>query len=131
MSTRIQFFAITGSLLIALFIFELIRKRKLQEKYSILWFFSAIVLILLSIWRDLLERTAHFLGVYYAPSALFIIAAFCGMLLALHFTIVISQLSEQNRILAQELGILRSEFDALKRGVEGEPEPAGAQEEVN
>ncbi|RME00924.1 MAG: DUF2304 domain-containing protein [Calditrichaeota bacterium] len=110
MQARIQFFAIAGSLTIAIFIFELIRKRKLQERYSLLWFSSAIILIVMSVWRGLLEKTASFLGVYYAPSALFIIAAFFGMLLALHFTIVISKLTEQNKILAQELSLLREEL---------------------
>ena len=121
MQARIQFFAIAGSLAIAIFIFELIRKRKLQERYSLLWFSSAIILIILSIWRDLLEKTAAFLGVYYAPSALFIIAAFFGMLLALHFTIVISKLSDQNKILAQELSLLKEEL-RQKTPVQQSPE---------
>lgn len=113
MGVRIQIIAIIGSLFIALLIFELIRKRKLQEQYSILWFFSVILLFVLAVWRDLLEVLARLMGIYYAPSALFVIAAFCGMVLALHFTIVISQLSYQNRLLAQEVGMLRTELEQL------------------
>jgi hypothetical protein len=115
MSIRIQIFAVCGSLAIAAFIFELVRKRKLLEKYSLLWFGATVVLVVLSLWRDLLEKTAAFLGVYYAPSSLFIIAAFFAMLMFLHFTVVISRLTEQNKTLAQELGILREELRGMRQ----------------
>jgi len=115
MSIRIQIFAVCGSLAISFFIFELIRKRKMLEKYSLLWFGAAVVLIVLSLWRDLLEKAAAFLGVYYAPSALFIIAAFFAMMMFLHFTVVISRLSEQNKNLAQEVGILHEELRSLRQ----------------
>jgi hypothetical protein len=118
MSIRIQIFAVCGSLAIAAFIFELVRKRKLLEKYSLLWFGATVVLVVLSLWRDLLEKTAAFLGVYYAPSALFIIAAFFAMLMFLHFTVVISRLTEQNKTLAQELGIMREELRSMRQAAD-------------
>lgn len=114
MNVRIQILAILGSLIIAAFIFELIRKRKLLERYSLLWFGSVLVLIILSLWRDLLEGAAAIMGVYYAPSALFIVATFCGTMLAVHFTIVISKLTVQNKILAQELALLKEELQSFK-----------------
>ncbi len=115
MAFRIQIFAVLGSLAIAAVIFELIRKRKVLEKYSLLWFASAIILIVLSVWRDLLEKVAAVLGVYYAPSALFIIAAFCAMVMFLHLTVVISQLTEQNKTLVQEVGLLRDMVQQLEK----------------
>ncbi len=117
MSFRIQIFAICGSLLISAFIFEMIRKRKMLEKYSLLWFCAAIVLIVLSVWRDLLEKTAALLGVFYAPSALFIIAAFFAMMMFLHLSVVVSRLSEQNKNLAQEVGILQEELRTLQKNL--------------
>lgn len=114
MSMRIQIFAVFGSLAIAAIIFELIRNRKLQEKYSLLWFGATVALIVLSLWRDLLEKTAAFLGVYYAPSALFLTAAFFAMVMFLHFTVVISRLTEQNKNLAQEIGLLREELNGIR-----------------
>jgi len=116
MSFRIQIFAVFGSLAITAFVFELIRKRKMLEKYSLLWFSAAVVLIVLSLWRGLLEKTAGFLGVYYAPSALFIIAAFFAMAMFLHFTVVVSRLTEQNKTLAQEVGLMREELQTMRQG---------------
>ncbi len=117
MNLRIQIFAILGSVLIAAFIFELIRKRKLLERYSLLWFGSVLVLIILSLWRELLEKAAALMGVYYAPSALFIVAIFCGVVLFVHFTIVISKLTEQNKTLAQEVALLKEAI--AERATEG------------
>ena len=54
------------------------------------------------------------MGVDYAPSALFIVAGFCGTVLFVHFTIVISKLTEQNTILAQDLALLKEEVAAEK-----------------
>jgi len=112
---RIQIFAIIGALVAVGLIFELIRKRKLLEQYSILWFVSAVILIVLAVWRDLLEVIARIMGVYYAPSALFLIALFLGVILFVHFTLVISKLTRQNVRLAQELGLLRAELEELRK----------------
>ncbi|MFX0210745.1 MAG: DUF2304 domain-containing protein [Candidatus Hodarchaeota archaeon] len=111
MNSRIQIFAITGSLLVAGLVFELIRKKKLLEQYALLWLFSSLVLFVLSIWRGLLERAANFLGIYYAPTALFIVVIFCGIVLFLHFSIVISKLTEQNKTLAQDLALVKTNID--------------------
>jgi|YelNatPaOPRAMG01_1025707.scaffolds.fasta_scaffold00043_76 hypothetical protein len=114
MNSRIQFFAVAGALLAVALIFELIRKRKLLEQYSLLWFAAAIVLVVLAVWRDLLEIIARILGVYYAPSALFLIALFFGVVLFLHFTLVISKLTRHTARLAQEISLLRAEVEELR-----------------
>ncbi len=111
MNQRIQIFAVIGSLLITGLVFELIRKKKLLEQYSLLWFFLSLILFVLSIWRYLLEKMADFLGIYSAPTALYIVIIFCGIVLFLHFSIVISKLTEQNKILAQELALLQANID--------------------
>ncbi len=108
---RIQVFAIIASFIVGLFILELVRKKKLMEKYSLIWIFSAVILVILSFWRNLLEWLAGLLGIYYAPTALFIVISFCGMGLLIHFSIAISKLSEQNKILAQELALLKYQIE--------------------
>lgn len=115
MTLRIQFLSLIFSLGTAAIVFELIRKRRIMEKYSLIWFGSAIVLLVLTVWKDLLEKFATFLGIYYAPSALFTIAAFCGMAMLLHITVVISRLTEQNKTLAQEIGLLRHKLQLLEQ----------------
>ena len=106
---RIQVFAIIASAAVCIIIVELVRKKKLMEKYSLIWIFSAVILITLSLWRNFLEQLADFLGIYYAPTALFIVLSFCGLGLLVHFSIAISKLTEQNKILAQEVALLKNE----------------------
>jgi hypothetical protein len=110
-------------------IFELLRRKRLMERYALLWLFASAVLLALAVWKGLLETIAHAIGIYYAPSALFVIAFGFILLLLLHFSLVISRLADQNKILAQRLGLLQQRLDeqeaqrALPATVEGEHEP--------
>lgn len=67
----------------------------------------AFSILFLSIRRDLLEKTAFFIGIAYPPAALFLIALFFGFLLFLYFSIIISGMSEKIKILAQQLALLK------------------------
>ncbi|NUM80006.1 DUF2304 domain-containing protein [bacterium] len=111
---RIQFVAIAVSAGMMAFVFELIRRKKLREKYSLIWFAAGIVMIVLSVWRDLLDRVAFLLGVGYAPALLFMVALGFGALLMIHFSVVISELTEKNKTLAQEIALLKQELKKNK-----------------
>jgi hypothetical protein len=107
--------AIVASLAVILFlvvIFELIRRRRLQERYALLWLLTGAVLLLFSVWRDALRLLAQTVGIAYPPSALFMIASFFILVVLLHYSTVISELSERNVTLAQRLAILE---ERLKR----------------
>ena len=111
---RIQIIAILGFLALFLIVFELVRRRRLQERYALLWLFAVAGLLGLSIWRNLLEKTSNAIGVAYAPSALFAVAFAFILLLLLHFSLVISRLADQNKVLAQKLGQLQQRVDQLE-----------------
>ena len=123
MDVRIQLVAILACVGLFLVVLELVRRKRLMERYALLWMFSAAVLLGLSIWRDLLEEVARAIGIYYAPSALFVIAFGCVAILLLHFSIVISRLADQSKLLAQRVSILQQRIDEL----EGRPEATPAQ----
>jgi hypothetical protein len=98
-----------GALLLV--IFELIRSRRLQERYALLWLLTGVVIFVLAIWRGLLGRVSDLVGIAYPPSALFILAAFFILLVLLHYATVISRLSEQNTTLAQKLALLERKLE--------------------
>ena len=114
MDLRIQIVAIVSAVLLFVLIFELVRQRRLMERYALLWLGSATVLLVLSVWRDLLEVLANAVGVAYAPSALFIVVLGCILLLLLHFSLVISRLTDQSKVLAQRVGMLQQQVDELQ-----------------
>jgi len=108
MELRIQIVAVVVTAVLLFGILELVRSRRLLERYAILWLFSALVLLALAIWRGLLEGVASAVGVYYAPSALFVVAFGFILVLLLHFSVAVSKLSEQSKVLAQRLALLEA-----------------------
>jgi hypothetical protein len=118
---------ISGGLL--LLILELVRRKRLMERYALLWLFSTLILLVLSVWTGLLTSLAHLLGISYPPSALFAVAFGVVLVLLVHFSLAVSRLSDQNKVLAQRLGILQrrvqEQHERLARldehtGVDGE-----------
>ena len=106
-------------------VLELIRSRRLRERYALLWLVTAGVMIVLSLWRSGLDTLAGMVGIAYAPSALFAVAALFIVVVLLHYSTVISRLSDENAILAQRLALL--EADARGGGVGNELEPVYAE----
>jgi hypothetical protein len=113
MTTNVQVLAIIVTACLFVLVFELVRRRRLMERYALLWLFASAVLLGLAVWRDLLETIARAVGIYYAPSALFAIAFGFVLVLLLHFSLVISRLSDQTKVLAQRLGLLQQRVDEL------------------
>ena len=105
-------------------VFELVRQRRLLERYALLWLFSSAVLLGLSVWRGALEELASAVGIFYAPSALFAVAFGFVLVLLLHFSLVISRLAEQTKVLAQRIGLLQHEVDELAPGWARKPASA-------
>jgi hypothetical protein len=103
---KISIVAAVAAVILLLVIFELIRSRRLQERYALLWLLTGVVILVLAIWRGALEQLASLVGISYPPSALFVLVSFFVLLLLLHYSTVISKLSEQNMILAQRLAQL-------------------------
>ena len=96
-----------ASVLFLLVILELIRSRRLRERYALLWLLTGIVLFALSLWRDGLNTIAGWFGVRtYPPAILFAVGSLFILAVLLHYSTVISRLSDQNTILAQRLALL-------------------------
>lgn len=105
---RIEFWAILGCVVLGGLLVELVRRNRLKEKYSLLWFLTAGVLLILTLKRDWLDVVAQFVGIYYAPSALFLVLVFFMLLILVHFSTVISGLIQDKQTLAQEIALLEA-----------------------
>lgn len=97
--------------------FELVRKNRLREEYAILWLFTGIVVLVFSLWPEFLlsQFFAKITGMFYL-SAVVIIAFLFLLLIVLHFSVVISKLTNQNKELAQRHALLELKINELKRG---------------
>ena len=106
---RTSIFAVIVSVALLFVVFELIRTRRLRERYALLWLATGVVLIILAAWRGGLNTIARWFGVTsYPPAVLFAVGLLFVILVLLHYSTVISRLSDQNTTLAQRLALLES-----------------------
>ncbi len=71
-----------------------------------MWLLSSVVLLGLAIWRGALDQIAEQVGVAYPPNALFIVAFGFVLWMLLHFSVAVSRLSDQSKVLAQRIALL-------------------------
>ncbi len=104
---RVSIAASIASILLILIVFELIRSRRLRERYALLWLATGVALLILSAWRGGLNTIAGWVGVStYPPAVLFAVATVFILAVLLHYSTVISRLSDQSTILAQRVALL-------------------------
>jgi hypothetical protein len=111
---RVSIVAAGAAIVLLAVVFELIRSRRLQERYGMLWLLTGIVILVFAVWRDALGKIADLVGIAYPPSALFVLFLLFILLVLLHYSTVISDLSEQNKVLAQKLALLENELETTR-----------------
>jgi len=107
MSRALQISAITGVLIIV-WILYLYRKGRLKEDHALLWISVSVAIVLLSTWTDLLLAINWFVGAERVTDV--VLAAFVAFLLmiCIYYSVKISELTEQNKRIAQEIAILKA-----------------------
>ena len=110
---------IAVAVVVCVAIFELVRRKRLMERYAILWLVAGVTVLVLSLAQGAIQTLARDLGVYYAPSALFAIAFLFVLAILVQFSMTISRLSDQNTALAQHLALLQQRLEAEPPGADG------------
>jgi hypothetical protein len=114
---RVSIAASIASILLLLVVLELIRGRRLKERYALLWLVTGVVLLILSAWRGGLNTIADWLGVSgYPPAILFAAATLFVIVVLLHYSTVLSELHDRNVVLAQRVALLEERVQALTAG---------------
>ena len=129
--TRVQIVAIVITVLLFGLVLELVRRRRLVERYALLWMSAAFALLVLAVWRDLLNIGSDFLGIAVPANALFLVAFGVIFVLLLHFSVATSRLGDESKILAQEVARLDEELRRLRAQFNGsqpdrDPAPSSA-----
>ena len=129
--TRVQIVAIVVTVLLFGLVLELVRRRRLVERYALLWMSAAFALLVLAVWRDLLNIGSDFLGIAVPANALFLVAFGVIFVLLLHFSVASSRLGDESKILAQEVARLDEEVRRLRAQLNGgqpavDPVPSSA-----
>lgn len=108
-------FAIIFSILLILFIINLVRKSKLDEKYSILWLFASFVILVVSIFPYIITKVANKFNVFYPPTLMLLFAILILGAYIIHISVVITKQNKMIVKLTQELGILKEEQEKTDR----------------
>jgi hypothetical protein len=106
-----RFEVIALAVVICALIFELLRRKRLMERYAILWLSAGVTLLVLALWKGLLTTLSHAAGIHYLPSALFAVAFLFVLVMLVNASMTISRLSEQSTILAQRLALLQGRLE--------------------
>lgn len=120
MSLRIELMAILASCLILIVVVDLIRREKLRARYSFFWLLAGVIFLIFSLWGDLLGLTARVIGIYSYTNALFFIGFVGTVVILLHFSVIISGLSLENKKLIEKLSILSWRVEELEKSAKAE-----------
>ena len=110
--TRVQIVALIVTAVMLGVVLELVRRRRLAERYALLWMVVAVALLILAVWKGLLGDAAQLVGIQVPANALFLAAIGVIFILLLHFSVATSRLAEETKVLAQEIARLDHELRA-------------------
>lgn len=99
--------AIICSILLLIYLLYTIKKGKLDERHSIFWIFFSIIITIFSMIPNFTEWLASILGIYYAPSLLFLFGILFILAYLIHLSIIITKQNKMIIRLTQEIGILK------------------------
>ena len=116
MTLPYQTLAVPVCLILILIILELVRRKRLVVRYSLVWLGVTFAMLVLSLWAGLLDAIRRAIGAVNPSSTLFFLGLLFSLVILLHFSIKISDFSQQIRLLAKEIGLLRARREAEAAG---------------
>ncbi len=129
MPPRIRIISILICIVLVAYVFELVRRKHLNEEYSMGWLITGTMMLILSVSDGLLEGISNMVGATLFTSTLFFFGMLFLVIICLHFSIRISALTNDVRMLTQTIGILDNEKRHLEKIVLG-PTPRSPDQET-
>ncbi len=98
----------------ALFVFEMLRRGILREKFAALWLLVSAALIAFAVFPSILVILSNWLGIALPSNLLFLMAAVLLLLVSVQLSYEVSRVEARTRRLAEELALLRYEVEELR-----------------
>ena len=112
----IQIISLVGTVILFMILAVLIRKKRLNVEYALVWIALFLLFLTLSLFRGLIDIISDFLGIHYQPASLFMILIMCLFLLTFHFSIVISKMKNKINRLIIDSALLEERIRELEGG---------------
>jgi hypothetical protein len=119
--SAVNLLGLAGSVIVLVSLFEMLRRHRLREKYAVIWFIIAICAFIVALFPVLLERATAALGLQVPANLLFFTASLVLLMLTLQHSYELGRMEERTRTLAEEVALLRLEFDRVNRSPEPKP----------
>lgn len=113
--SRTQVISAIGAVVLALYVLDLVRRRRLSEEYSLLWVASTGIIAILGFSTPLLVWITKLFGLYAPGSAVYTFGLTFTVAMLLYLSVKLSRLGTENHTLARELALLRYEIESLRR----------------
>lgn len=123
MKTRQMIVVTALAVFFILLILELIRRHRMRERYSLLWFFIGLGAISVPLLYALYARMARLLGFVEVNNLFFFLSIIALFLLCLQFSIALSSSFNRTKVLVQCLGLLENRLRQLESQLQAEPPP--------
>lgn len=115
MEGRARVFAFALGVLVLLVVINLVRTKRLTEEFALLWFVTAVVLVLTPLFIDYLDMAARAIGIAYPPAMIFLLAIISLLLILFQFSMRMSRFSDQIKVLTQEVALLNARLEDLEK----------------
>ena len=114
--SRAQIITALAAVGLALYVLDLVRRRRLSEEYSFLWVVASVTMAVLGFATPLLRAITHALGILYEGSTVFFFGLAFATAMLLHVSIKLSRLGQENHALTRELALVRYDLEQLRAG---------------
>ena len=114
-ASRLAVVSIVAAVAAMVLVFELLRRRRLREKYAAIWVVIALGTVVVAVFPQILRWLADLVGIQTPSNLLFFGSLIVLFAVSLQLSREVGLLEEQSRRLAEEIGTLRMRVDALEK----------------
>ncbi|HEY0816867.1 MAG TPA: DUF2304 domain-containing protein [Pseudonocardia sp.] len=119
---RLTIVSVIAAVAALVLVFELLRRRRLREKYAAIWVVIAVGTLVVAVFPGLLRGVADFVGIQTPSNLLFFGSLMVLFAVSLQLSREVGLLEEQSRRLAEEVGTLGMRLDALEKPSDQPPD---------
>lgn len=122
---RLTIFSVVVAIAALVLVFELLRRRRLREKYAVIWVLISLATLVLAVFPTLLRDTALLIGIQTPSNLLFFGSVLVLFAVSLQLSREVGLLEDQSRRLAEEVGALHLRLDELEKRQDAAGEQPG------
>ncbi|HHV10262.1 MAG TPA: DUF2304 domain-containing protein [Clostridiales bacterium] len=115
MSIRLEFSLLIGIFFFLAIIISLLKKKKLNLKYTLVWLLAVVGMLFAALCPSLIGKIANFIGIVTPINFVFMLEGVFVLFIILSLTVIVSHQNERIYRLVQTLAILEKRVRELEK----------------